>query len=935
MRRKILLGTALLFITIFSFGQDRPKLLDDKVIFGQLDNGMTYYILANIEPKEKASFYMVQDVGAILEEDHQDGLAHMLEHMAFNGSTHFPGKGIKNFLERNGVEFGKNINAYTNVDETVYNMSNVPSTDLSVLDSFVWILHDWSGSLTLDGKEIDAERGVINEEWRTRNTAERRIYDALSEYNFKDSQYAVRNVIGEMDIINNSEYEAIRSFYKKWYRPDLQAAIIVGDFNAVEMEQRVKKILSQVPPAIDPAHRIEYEVAGNEEMIYAVATDKEARAVNFNLLIKHPVVKKIDRDNEEYLRGEVLRGFVNGLLGQRLQEASQKPDAPFLRAYAGYYPWIRTSNAMMIGGQAKENQLSETIQAIFTEVERARKHGFVETELDRLKANYLTYFESRFKKRDKISNDELAKSIQQLFLVGEPHGGIEFEYEFIRNYYEQITAADLQPLLKSWLTETNRVFTLSGPEGVTYVSEEELNAIFKDIEQKEIEPYFDLVSNSQLVSDDQLPKIGKITKQEPFEIGKGGMVFTLDNGCKVVLYPTDKTKSEVLLSGISRGGASLLDADLLATSAHFGSIVGQSGAGDYTDTELKKILAGKNAGLSLRIGENQETISGRADTDDLEVLFKLLYLRLQFPRSDEDAFKVFKARLSENVKNKANSPNAIFGDSVKQVMSNYHERAVLSNPQTADEVTLNQFDRIYKERFKDQIDDFTFFLVGDFEITYALPLLQKYIGSLESGAGQEKAKDHGITPAKGGANKHFKVEMTTPKFSNVYYYYASKYKYTAYNNLVLDIAADILKNRYFEQMREDEGGTYGAGVWAMTTHAPRSSAGLWVQYDSNPDKAETLAEIVKKEMMNLIENGAKQDELNKSIEAKRNARKKNLNQNGYLLGQLTQHLLTGIDGLDSTNYESILDNLNLTTFNKTIKTLLGKVQLHEVVMEPR
>ncbi len=926
----------ILVLTVFSgtaIAQKAPGLLNSKVRYGKLDNGFTYYILHNEEPKERASFYIVQNVGAILEDDDQDGLAHMLEHMAFNGSTNFPGKGVKNFLESNGVEFGKNINAYTNVDETVYNISNVPSLDPVVMDSCVWILHDWSGSISLEGTEIDLERGVIKEEWRTRNNASRRIYNQLAPVNFYKSKYIERDVIGDMDVVENSDYKAIRDFYHKWYRPDLQAAVIVGDFDVDAMEARVKRILSKVPKPMNPAERIEYKIEDNKGMLFGVATDKEARTTSFNYFFKHPATPRKDK-NEAYLKEQIKAGMISSMMSSRFQEILKKPDAPFVYGYIGYYNRVRTQDNFAMGGGAKENEVLKAFEAVYTEVERAKRFGFVPSELERVKTNNLKSYENQYKRRDKISNDRYASQLKDHYMVNDPQPGIEFMYEFTKKYIPTITTNDLKGYLDKWITKDNSVFTISGPdkEGVSYPTKEQIEKVIAKVKKATITPYVDEAANLTLMEKEPTP--GKVSSTSTVEGLADAKVYELSNGSKVVLYPTDNVKSEIVFRAVSLGGESLLPTEQLPTALHFSSLVNRSGIGQLNETQLKKVLTGKSVGVYLSLGDYTENMSGSADKDDVETLMQLIYLSFTAPRFDQEAFDVYKEGLKPYYQNQDKDPGNIFRDTLNTVLTNGSERRPLNNIKVLDKMSFDDFKSMYADRFSNP-GDFTFIFVGDFTTEELLPLVDKYIGGISGKTEHENWKDDGVSPPDQNIEKHFKFPMEVDKNTNYFRYYSDDYEYTAYNNLCLDIAASLLKKRYFETMREEEGGTYGAGVGSLTSYIPKPAMGINISFDSNPEKGEKLIEIAKREVENLINNGARSEDFDNVKESLLKGREQNLKSNWYAVGQLNEYYLTGINNLVDGNFEKILNTLTLEDFNKAIKELAGngKLRRYEIVMK--
>lgn len=912
--------------------QDRPILLNEKVRFGTLENGFTYYLLHNEEPKNRASFYIVQNLGAILEEDDQDGLAHMLEHMAFNGTTHFPGKRIKVFLERNGVEFGKNFNAYTNLDETVYNISNVPTDNPIVMDSCVWILHDWSGSISLEDEEIDLERGVIKEEWRTRNGSGRRIYNQLAPYNYYKSKYEIRDVIGDMDVVENSDYSSIKNFYTKWYRPDLQAAVIVGDFDVDEMETRVKDILSRIPTPVNPAERIEYGVSDNEGMLFGVATDKEATTTSFSYSFKHAPVSK-DAKNLEYMKEQIKKSLISSMMYYRFQEILTQPDAPFLNAYASYYHYVRTLDLFNIGGTVKEGEVMRGFESIFTEVERARRHGFTNTELERVKIEKIKSYEYQFKTRDKISNDRYASMLKVHYLEREPQPGVSFSYELANEYIPTITTEDLNGYLNTWIRDGNSVFTISGPEkeDLDYPKKEEVVKAIEKVKASDIAPYED--SSAGLVLMDTTPEPGKLLKSNGLPGMDGPMEYVLKNGAKVLLYPTENTKSEIVFRAVSFGGQSLLKVLELPTSMQFIGLVNKSGLGDLSETDLNKVLAGKNVRLNTWLSDYTENMSGNMDKDDVETFMKVLNMTFTAPRFDESAFTAHMNRMKSYYGNREKNPGSVFQDSLSKVLNDGSPRRPLNDLETMNNVSFETFEKIYKERFSN-VGNFTFIFVGDFTTGDMLPLIKKYIGGISGKPSKETWENDGVRPPLADVSKRFEYPMETPKYTNFIRYYSDEYEYDASNNLALEITASLLKIRFFETMREEEGGTYGARASSFTNSIPTPDMGIDIRFDSNPEKGEQLIEIAKTEFKKLIKEGAIETDFDNVKESMEKGREQMLKNNWYLAGQLQDYYVNGINSLLPENYEEILQNMSLEEYNQTLSALTPNLLEYEVIMKP-
>ena len=927
------LAILLLLNSALSFAQKRPELLDPAIRYGVLENGMTYYIMHNEEPKERASFYIVHNVGAMLEEDDQDGLAHMLEHMAFNGSTNFQGKGIKNFLERQGVEFGRNINAYTSLDETVYNISNVPTEKPEVMDSCILILHDWSGSLTLSGEEIDAERGVIKEEWRTRNNARRRMQKALAGTTFHQSKYAERDVIGNMEVIEKSPYSAIRSFYKKWYRPDLQAALVIGDFNVDEMEARVKRILSMIPAATNPAERVEYTVKDNEGFLYQYTTDEEAQYVQYSIMTKHDAVKR-ENKNTTYLKNQLIQSLYSLVINERLSNIQQKPEAPFIGARIGYFNVVRTMDAFVIrGAKPAHIDLIGSMKALLIENERIRRHGVTTTELERAKVNLLKSYEEALKNRDEVSNDRYARNIKDHFLLAEPKPGISYRLEFVKSELPGITMQDVNMLVPSWTRKDNMVVTVQGPTEVDfeYPEKEQIAALLDEVTKAKVEPFVDQVVDAPLIADEPTP--GKVASVRELE-GIEAKEYILNNGARVVIYPTDKDDNQILFSAYSKGGRSLLQSQDLPTASVVSSLADRSGLGEHSLEDLKKLLVGKRVEIGTGISQHAETLDGSTTPGDFETLLQLIYLTFEAPRFEKESFETIIANMKLSLENASANPQKVFGDSVSISLSGGNlERRPVQSLAFVDKIDFARCEAIYRDRISNA-QDFVFAFVGAIDEQIAIPLIEKYIGSISSREGQESWKDDGVRPYSDGFEKIFYKEMEVAKQTNYVHFHGAG-NYSRENSVVLSIAKSILQQRYFETIREEEGGSYGVRMFGGFSITPYQNYHLTAYFDCNPDKADKLIEIIHEEFKNLLKNGPSIEDYNKAIEGMKKTREQSLEENTTLIRGIMSSYSTGYNTLLPKNYEDILNGMTVKKFKKILNEIVADRSRLSVIMKPK
>ncbi|MDP4186207.1 MAG: insulinase family protein, partial [Bacteroidota bacterium] len=700
--------------------------LEPNVRHGVLKNGLTYYIRANKEPKERASFYIIQNVGAMLENDDQNGLAHFLEHMSFNGTEHFPGKALINTLEKHGVAFGKNLNAYTYYDETVYNISDVPTTNVAFMDTCLLMLSDWSHRLLLTDKEIDDERGVISEEWRTRRTASFRISQKTAQYLFGGSKYSQRDVIGDLNVIKNFKYNTIRDFYHDWYRTDLQAIAVIGDFDAAKMEEKVKEMFSQIPAVENPKPRVFYEIPGNDKPVFGLITDPEATSSSITIFIKHPAVAPKDKNIETW-KEDILTSLYSRMFSGRISEILQQDNPPFTGASAGYGSYIaRTRNFYYINVGAKTNEEARALEAIMKENVRVKQHGFTATELERAKTNMMTMMESAYNSREKRSNDQFCTEAARHFLENEPFPGIEYEYAFYKEILPKITLEEINALAPKWLTKENRVIVVSGPEkqGVTHLTEQEALSIMDKVENSTVEPYVDKVASAQLMK--KLPKGGKVVAEKKLPEFKA-VEWTLSNGVKVAYRYSDLNKDQIMFSSVSPGGTSLIPVNDLPSAMYTASLANSFGLADYDPVTLRKILTGKNVSVNVSLNSLNEGISGSSTPKDFETMLQLTYLCFEKPRFDQTIYKSSMDRLKVKLQNAQNNPQKVMQDSLSLILNNHHPRVILQNVENLNKVSLEKVKEIYLNRFKDA-SDFTFYFVGYMKPEEAKPLIEKYLG---------------------------------------------------------------------------------------------------------------------------------------------------------------------------------------------------------------
>lgn len=908
-----------------------PLPQDPNVIVGKLPNGITYYLRHNAEPKDRASFYIIRNAGALLEEDEQNGLAHFLEHMAFQGTKNFPGKGIITTLEKYGVAFGRNINAYTAHNETVYNLSSVPTNNPALLDTCLMILHDWSYFLTLDDQEIDEERGVITEEWRTRRNSSFRIRNQMFSVLFKDSQYAVRDVIGSLDVIKNFKYQTIKDFYHKWYRTDLEAIAVVGDFDVKQMEEKVKEILSKVPAIENPTPRPFYEIPSHDEIYYGLATDKEAQSSSVAITTILPEAPAAQKNTHAYLKDNIISSFYNNMIRSRVSELMQQANPPFMGGSIGFSGMVRGYNSYNISTTAKPNEEDIALETILTENERVKRFGFTPSELERVKTNMLVGLESAYKEKDKTDNEDYIKEMQSNFLENEPMVDFDYYYQYVKQLIPTITVDEVNAKAKEWNTTKNRVIIVSGPsENAKHLTKEECLAIMDKVAKADIKPYHDAVSDASLISEDLKGSKIVSTKQLP---QFNAVEWTLGNGAKVVFRKADYDKDAVALASYSKGGTSLYDVDMLASAENAASFIGGFGVGDFDPITLKKMLTGKMASCGVSINGMSESVSGSSTPNDVETMLQLLYLRFEKPRFDATLFESIMNRNRAMLPNIVNNPQKIMKDSIQRIMSNYSPRNLIFNENYLDQLSLEKMEKVYRDRIKDA-SDFTFFIVGNIDENVIKPLVEKYIGSLKSENRKENWRDNHVRGPKGKTVKEIEIALETPK-ATVITNFSKDMKYSVYNNLCNNILQGILDLRYTENIREKEGGTYGVGVQAGSVREPYSNYSMTMQFDCDPDKAAHLKSLIYAELEQIQKQAPTQEEMNKVITNLQKNREQSKNHNSYWMNAIQNYYISGINPADPKNFEDILNKLTPKDIQKFAQTLFKGADIVDMTFKPK
>lgn len=907
---------------------------DNTIRKGILPNGMTYYIRHNAQTKGVADFYIAQKVGSILEEKRQRGLAHFLEHMAFNGTKHFPGNtlqpGIVAWCESVGIKFGANLNAYTSVDQTVYNISAAPVTREGVIDSCLLILNDWSHELLLTDKEIDKERGVIEEEWRTRRSgmAMQRLSEQAMPVIYAGTKYSDCMPIGNIDIVRTFPYNDLRDYYSKWYRPDLQAIIVVGDINEDKIEEKIKKLFAKIPLPQNPAHRIYYPIGNNEKMILYTATDKEQPTVNFTLYMKRDVTPKQERNTIQNYADDYKTNILRMAINDRLEELSRTKTAPFISASvrSGNFFLASTKDAFELSGVLKEGKAIEAIQLLVGEVERARANGITIDELKRGKAEMLSYAENDYNDRSNRRNGEFVEQCVQNFLEETPIIEPEKELEIVRKLDKTVTIDDVNALAKTIITNQNQVVTMFGPDKNTFkmpTNSSIENAILK-AQKQHYTPYkTQNTLTERLIT--KLPKPGSIKSERTYKYGY--TEFTLSNGLKVYVRPTNFEPDEVNLKLFSLGGKNIYPDSEMPNLTYLmaGATIG--GVAQYNDLTLEKMLAGKTATVTPFIDNDTQGMAGTSNVKDTKTLLELVYLYFTQPRKDPQAFKNLMEQQQEFLTNAHVNPMLAYNDTLHKVAYATNRMASMDKEQLK-RVNYNRIMHIYKELFANAAN-FKLILTGNININKLRPLLCQYIATLPSNNAKETIGTYEPKLVDGKKTYIFHKKQTTPTAITTIVI-KGKMEYNNRNELLMDAIGQLLRIVYTEKVREDKGGTYSVQVSGDLQHHPNNEALLRIAFQTDPQKYNSLIPIVYKELEKMATEGPSQQDLDKVKAYELKVYNQVLRMNNYWEYVLYTDLYNGIDV--DTDFRYIVENMTCGDIRTTLRNLLNQNNCIEVTM---
>ena len=927
----------MVFSTNMAMAQEMPPIpVDDAVRIGKLDCGLTYYIRHNDYPEHRVNFYIAQRVGSIQEEESQRGLAHFLEHMAFNGSEHFngEGKGIIDYTRSLGVNFGGDLNAYTSIAETVYNINDVPSTRQSAIDSCLLILKDWSTGLLLTDEEIDKERGVIHEEWRLGQSAQMRMLERQLETLFPDSKFGKRLPIGLMSVVDNFPYKELRDYYHKWYRPDNQALVIVGDVDVDHIEAQIKEMYKGYTLDPNAAQVVREPVPDNDTPIIVVDKDKEQQYSEVSVMFKHETETPEEKVNMDYLLIDYIKDIITDMLNTRLRDQAQEPGCPYDNAYCydSEYILANTMDAFTIDIMPKEGQTEAATQAAIIEALRAAKYGFTATEYNRARDEYMSRLEKMYNQRDKVSNENYGRQYCSNFLDGEPIPSIEMLYQIMGMLAPNITVDIINQVLPELITTDGKNLVITNfnqeKDGAVYPTVEGLQAAYNAASSANIEPYVDNVKNEPLMT--KMPKKGKIKKESTNETF-GYKELELSNGARVILKKTDYKQDEIRMSAFQRGGQSLYTEKDWANLQLISTLNSITGLGNFSNSDLDKALAGKQASVYLNIGEYTDQLSGNSTVKDLETMFQLLYLKFTALTKDEKKFNQTMSLMETQLKNKDLMPETAMSDSLQYIMNNRTWRGKPFNVEDLKLVNLDRIVEIAKERTANAAN-YTFTFVGNFDEAVIRPLIEQYIASLPAKKGVKSNWVNHTDMPKGETLCHFTKKMESPKDYEIIIWHDDQLPYSLENEVKVDMLAQVLSRVYLQKIREDAGAAYSTdamGQMGMAGDKPQTL--LFAVCPVNPEFEQMALEILNQEMANActtIDATAlkeAQEQLLKDYST-------NSKENWFWLSAIQEYLQFGADHV--TGYEQVVKAQTPETIAAYARQLYNAGNKIELVMSP-
>lgn len=900
--------------------------IDPKVTVGQFENGLRYYIRENRRPENRAELRLVVNAGSVQEDEDQLGLAHFLEHMAFNGTKNFAKNELIEFMESIGMRSGPGLNAYTGFDETVY-MLQIPTESDEIMKKAFQILGDWPQSLSLENEEIDKERGIIIEEWRLSRGAMARMMDKQFPIIFKGSHYADRLTIGKKEIIENFEHDVLKRFYRDWYRPDLMAVVAVGDFDGAKVESLIKEQFAHLPRATNPRTRTVFSVPNHKETLFAIASDKEAMSTSIAVIHKLPMQ---ETNTVGAYRQMIVELLYHSMLNQRFSELAQKKDPPFLGASSGKMQFVRSKEIYVLNAGVKDEGIKRGLEALIVESERVSRHGFTSSEMERQKRQILRSIERSYTEREKNDSNLFVSEYIRNFLEGEPIPGIEYEFELFKRFVPEITLEEINKIGQDWLTEENRVIMVnaSQKEGLILPTEEDILGVLESVSDLEIAPYEDTSSELPLMAD--LPAAGEIVEtklSEEFDITE----WKLANGARVILKPTDFKEDEIVFQALSPGGTSLACDEDFIPARTASQVISSGGVGEFSVIDLRKKLTGKVVSVRPVISDWEEGLTGSASPKDMETMFQLIHLYFTAPRADATMFDVLKNRMKAMLENRKADPMFVFYDTLGRILTQDHPRVRSLTVEQLDEMDLDKSFIFYKDRFADA-SDFIFVFVGNLDPEAMKPLVARYLASLPSLDRQETWKDIGIRPPKGEVKKTVKKGVEPQ--SQVAIVFTGPFEYTQARRNAIRAMGLVLQTRLRNKIREDLGGTYSIQARTSYDKIPEPAYSVAIDFGADPERVEELISVIFQEIDRLKKEGVTADELRDARQAMFRDFETGIKRNGWLLNQLYYRYSEGEDLASLFDYPKTLENLTGEVIQEAAKTYLNTNNYVQVTLLP-